>query len=79
MPRNVRNFWIELNVDGRKERVATGPRRADGGFDLTVKMRSSGDIVTAVEVLGRERDGKLSLTARAVPYDTDPITFSTLR
>lgn len=66
MPRNVRNFWIELDVDGKKERIATGPRNAAGGFDLTVKMRDEGGIVTALDILGRAHsDGSLLLNARS--------------
>ena len=38
-PRNLRNFWIELEVDGRKTMIETGPRHADGGFDLIIKVR----------------------------------------
>ena len=44
MPRNVRNFWISLNVDGKKHEVATGPRRKDGGFDINIKLREHGHI-----------------------------------
>ena len=42
MPKNVRNFWIELEVDGRKTKIATGPRSKDGGFKLILKMRENG-------------------------------------
>jgi len=52
MPRNVRNFWIELEVDGRKQRIATGPVSKGGGFSLTVKMRDQGEIITALSVEG---------------------------
>lgn len=38
--RNVRNFWIEVEVDGRKEKIETGPRNADGGFMITIGMRT---------------------------------------
>ena len=44
MPRNVRNFWLTLDVDGKKQRIATGPQRADGGFNLNIKMRAEGEI-----------------------------------
>lgn len=40
MPRNVRNFWIELDVDGKKTPIATGPVKKDGVFYLTVSMRN---------------------------------------
>ena len=40
MPQNVRNFWIELEVDGKKTKVATGPRSKDGEFYLSISMRN---------------------------------------
>jgi hypothetical protein len=40
MPQNVRNFWIELEVDGRKSKIATGPVSKDGTFSLDVSMRN---------------------------------------
>ena len=52
MPQFVRNFWIELSVDGKKTRVATGPRAKNGGFELAIRMRESGDIVTPVRIAG---------------------------
>lgn len=63
MPRNVRNFWVELDVhDGSS--ISTGPRRADGGFDLTIKQRDQGGIVDSLEVLGRNINGRLVLVVR---------------
>lgn len=44
MPRNVRNFWITLDVDGKKTRVETGPRSRDGGFNMTILTRTNGAI-----------------------------------
>lgn len=48
--RNVRNFWITLNVDGRKSTIKTGPHRKDGGFCIVIQMREKGtvseDVVT---------------------------------
>ncbi len=53
MPRNVRNFWIELDVDGSKSRIETGPVRKDGGFSLTIRAREQGSISpTTLEVRG---------------------------
>ena len=48
MPRNVRNFWLELDVDGSKSRVETGPRSKDGGFALRIRMRDKGSIAEKV-------------------------------
>lgn len=44
MPRNVRNFWIELQVDGKKEIVATGPKNSGGGFEAKIYWRVRGAV-----------------------------------
>jgi hypothetical protein len=63
MPRNVRNFWITLDVDGSKKKVATGPRNRDGGFSCRVQMRSDGSILEDELVIeGRNKNGLLKLT-----------------
>lgn len=66
MPRNVRNFWIELEVDGRKTRIATGPIAADGGFVLTVRQRDRGGIITPLRLGGyADAKGYLTLVANS--------------
>lgn len=63
MPRNVRNFWIELSVDGKKETVETGPVSKTGGFYMTIKMRDKGGIDTPIRIDGRAtEEGKISLS-----------------
>lgn len=65
MPRNVRNFWLDVNIDGQATRLSGGPQAKDGGFDLTIKMRDNGGIIEAVDILGRANaDGRLTLTVR---------------
>jgi len=65
MPRNVRNFWVNLEVDGRRTEIATGPRRRDGGFTLTVYQRDDGGIMRPLYVHGHAHDdGRLVLTVR---------------
>jgi hypothetical protein len=62
MPRNVRNFWIDLDVDGKKEKVATGPKSKDGGFDMALYWRSHGAVHQALRLVGRaDGNGKLHL------------------
>ena len=65
MPRNVRNFWIDANIDGRQETLSGGPQGKNGGFTLTVKMRDNGDIKTVLTVQGdantAKTDGDLDL------------------
>jgi len=66
MPRNVRNFWLTMDVDGRGSTVETGPRGADDGFTLNIFMREKGEVAGVVmQVYGSvDVDGKLVLTAR---------------
>lgn len=42
--RNVRNFWIEADVDGRSAKLSSGPAGEDGGFSLVILMREKGAI-----------------------------------
>ena len=56
MPRIVRNFWLTLDVDGKKTKVAAGPRSAGGGFSCTIQMRSDGDICDDVLIIRGSRD-----------------------
>lgn len=66
MPRNVRNFWLTLSVDGRASRVQAGPQSKDGGFELRVQMRDAGGIAEAGTLKGyAESDGTLRLTWHA--------------
>jgi len=61
MIRAVRNFWLELNVDGRQS-IATGPKTREGGFNLTIKMRDNGDSKKAASITGYAlADGRLIL------------------
>lgn len=85
MPRNVRNFWVEVNVDGAKSKTALGPKAKEGGFDLTVKIRENGVISDReLVVRGYEHGGELVLWARytdpdkvGAENDTQEIRFST--
>lgn len=79
MPRNVRNFWIVADIDGRREQLEGGPQRADGGFTLRILQRDKGDIVTAMEISGRvTREGKIVLEAE-LPSGSAPMVFETVR
>lgn len=67
MPRVVRNFWLELDLDagskGRR-RVASGPTGTDGGFDLTIRIREKGVVGDRpVRLIGRAVDGKCTIVA----------------
>lgn len=49
----VRNFWVEADVDGYQTMVSGGPRRKDGGMDVTIYQRDDGGIKTAVRIFCR--------------------------
>lgn len=75
MPRNVRNFWIELDVDGKKTKVATGPRSKDGGFTAKILMRENGSISERkVKITGYEREGVLTVAVDADGLETQVFT-----
>jgi len=70
MPVNVRNFWIDLEVDGRKEKVGTGPRTKDGGFYATISIRRDGCVDKAMHIEGKiDSSGDLLLIAEAADGD----------
>jgi hypothetical protein len=54
MPKNVRNSWVVVQAEGRKNDVATGPAAHNGRLATTVFVRENGKIsdtnlVTRVE------------------------------
>ncbi len=76
-PKNVRNFWIEVTIDGRSTPIKTGPQRKDGGFELTIYQRDKGEIMKALTIEGTAYgDGYLLL--RAVSR-SDTISVGTIR
>lgn len=60
--RNVRNWWLDLTVDGRASDVSTGPTGKDGGFMLTIKQRDGDEPSEVLTVWAKAaRDGTLQL------------------
>lgn len=73
MPRNVRNFWLSADIDGRRSRFASGPRARDGGFRLDIYHRERGDISPKpLCVSGRCTRGTLSI----IVENGDDIVFT---
>lgn len=68
MPRNVRNFWLELEIDGRPTKIAAGPRASDGGFTLHIGIREDGGIADQRLVIFGSAlpDGTLTVTADVI-------------
>ena len=63
MPRNVRNFWVEVEVDGYKNPITFGPREKDGGFEMVIKQRKEGKVAIGAYIRGYvTKEGKIVLT-----------------
>lgn len=62
MPRNVRNFWIAAEIDGRGSKLASGPVGKDGGFSCRIFIRRDGDVESGVTLRGvAHPDGTLEI------------------
>lgn len=58
----IQNFYIACEIDGRKSKLAAGPKAKDGGFDLVIYQRSEGEKTKALSVTGNVRlNGDLAL------------------
>lgn len=61
----VRNWWIEVEIDGRKTKLCGGPQSKDGGFTLKIHQRDKGGIIPDVLSISGDaaNDGSLHLAA----------------
>ena len=48
----MRNFWLELNIDGKKTPFEGGPKAKDGGFSLRILVRNKGVTDTGAFITG---------------------------
>lgn len=79
MPRNVRNFWVEVYIDGRKTNIASGPRRKDGGMVIEIFQRDKGSVKKACTLYCVvELDGK-TLVTQLEDHTTNDATTPILR
>lgn len=61
-PRNVCNWWLVADIDGRRGALESGPRAKDGGIYVAISQRDDGEISNALTVIGTAReDGTLYL------------------
>lgn len=76
MPRNVRNFWIDLDIDGRDSSLTGGPVSKSGGFSGAIYLRDSGDVSAPVRLSGwATNDGAIYLDIRipdGLTVEADP-------
>lgn len=71
MPRNVRNWWIEVEIDGRKHRLAGGPVSKTGGFKLVIRQRDRGEVRKVVWFHGSVREGGQALYLEGSAVDNE--------
>lgn len=65
MPRCVRNFWIELEVGGRKRTISAGPRGIKGGFKCNIYVREDGEVSNnSLQVNGYSTGGEVELEVK---------------
>ncbi len=76
MPSHVRNFWIDVDVDGRQTKIATGPRHDDGGLSIRLKQRTEkSGIIDVIAVNCIRRYGGILRTS--VVLDADAAKYIT--
>jgi len=70
--RVVRPSWVELSVDGRKAKVATGPRSRSGALSASFQAREGGRAVRALSVEFRpSADGATTTLVVWLPDGTE--------
>lgn len=78
MPRNVRPFWYELDVEGRASRVQTGPRSGRGSVRGSIQQRHRGTVGDAYLDLESNGSGPILRTFVTVrgPVADDHLAWS---
>lgn len=57
---NVRNFWFEATVDGKKMQLSSGPRNKNGGMVIHLYQRDKGESVKVLSIIcSPGKDGML--------------------
>lgn len=51
MPRNVRNFYLNADIDGYQNNLGGGPRRKEDGMSINITQRDEGEVMTAVSIM----------------------------
>ena len=67
MPRNVRNFWIDCEVDNKKTPIKTGPRRKTGGFNMNIYVRENSEVSRDFVRIEGECDGEQNVITITFP------------
>ena len=69
MTQNIRPSWIEINVDGRANDIATGPRARDGNMSAVIYLRINGEIVRALDIGCIASRDKTTVSMQVIAHD----------
>jgi len=54
--RNIRNFWLDIDVDDKDTPFSSGPMTEDGGFRATIYQRNKDKTVKSLVLKGTVDD-----------------------
>ena len=77
--KNLRNFYLEAEVDGKKTKMVGGPKHKDGGMNINLFVRDKGELMRAVSIDCFVGFDPNELIIRVKAPDTDTITINTKR
>lgn len=68
----LRNFWVEVEIAGRKTKLKGGPANRMGGMKITLYQRDNGTIHKSVTVdCEADAVGNLMTTVNTIKADTE--------
>jgi len=62
MSKDVRNFWIEVKIDGYKNPITFGPKKKEEGFHMVINQRNEGRATIGAIIKGYVTERKIVLT-----------------
>ena len=76
----VRNFWIEVEIDGRKTKLTGGPTGKNGGMVIVLYQRQEGKIIQPIRIhcdtLTDTKTGEISLCMSVHNSNKDDPNFA---
>ena len=72
----VRNFWVEVEVDGRSTKLKGGPHNKYGGMIIKLYQRKEGEITLAARIDCTSDGEKLYTEIRAAQPQSPGCAFS---
>ena len=67
---SIRNFWVEVEIDGRKTTFKGGPRNKNGGMRITLYQRDNGKIIKPLKIACLAFDTNGVITLNTTVFNT---------